>query len=158
MTDLQTDLNQAPRAPIPRALVLALLANIVWVNASEIFRYFVFVMPMMRDTFAMVPGIAPMNLPVFLVWGIWDTILIIAITGFSWLWLERFGSSARQAVWAGTLVWAAVFVMLWLGLYNMRLATPAILVVALPLAWLEMVVAAMIVLVMRRSGRSAVRI
>ncbi len=39
----------------------------------------------------------------------------------------------------------AVFVILWLGLYNMNLAPSNVLAVALPLAWLEMVVAAVLV-------------
>lgn len=37
--------------PVPfawRALLLILLVNAPWINASEVFRYFVFVMPMMR--------------------------------------------------------------------------------------------------------------
>ena len=34
-----------------RAFWLTLLCNGVWINASEVFRYFAFVMPMMRDAF-----------------------------------------------------------------------------------------------------------
>jgi hypothetical protein len=49
----------------------------VWINASEIFRYFTLVMPMTRETLATVPNVAPMNLPVFLVWGLWDTLLVV---------------------------------------------------------------------------------
>jgi hypothetical protein len=42
-------------------------------------------------------------------------------------------------------MWCAIFLIFWLGAFNMNLATPIILAVALPLAWVEMVVAAMIV-------------
>ena len=41
----------APRNSAWPALALALVANAVWINASEIFRYFAFVMPMMREAF-----------------------------------------------------------------------------------------------------------
>lgn len=133
-----------------RAFVTALALNAVWINASEIFRYFVFVMPMMREAFGMVPGVAPMNIPVFLSWGIWDTILIVAATGFIWLFLDRFGDHRRMAITGATLIWAAVFGMLWLGLYNMGLATLWIMAAALPLAWAEMAIAALIVLWCRR--------
>jgi hypothetical protein len=128
-----------------KALALAFLLNMVWMNASEVFRYFAFVMPMMRRTMSVVPDVAPMSVPVFLIWGVWDTILIAVTTGFSWLMLERFGASAKAAVVAGSCVWAAVFVLFWVGLWNMNLATPAVVAVALPLAWIELVVAALIV-------------
>lgn len=124
---------------------MTMLINAIWINASEVFRYFVFVMPMMRDAFPQVENVAPMSWPIFAVWGVWDTVLLFAVTGFVWLFLERFGNGLRQAITAGSLIWAAVFVILWLGMLNMNMTTVAVLAVALPLSWLEMVVAAMIV-------------
>ena len=140
-----TAASQASSNPIPRALVMAAVFNTVWVNASEILRYFAFIQGLMRQALPGVPDVAPMNLPVFLSWGVWDTILVIAVTGFTWLYLDRFGNSMPNAAGAGTLVWLSIFVIVWLGLFNMNLATPQILLTALPLAWLEMVVAALIV-------------
>jgi hypothetical protein len=125
--------------------VTALLINFLWINASEVFRYFVFVMPIMRDTFPMLPDVAPMNVPVFLIWGVWDTILVFTATLVPWMAMKVFGASIARAILYGTAVWLAVFVILWLGLYNMNLATPEVLAVALPLAWLEMVVASVVV-------------
>lgn len=125
--------------------IMALVINFLWINASEVFRYFVFVMPMMRDAFPMLPDIAPMNLPVFLIWGVWDTILVVAATVVPWMAMKVFGASVVRTVLYGTGVWMAVFVILWLGLYNMNLATPGVIAVALPLAWFEMVVAALVV-------------
>ncbi len=127
------------------AFLTAIIVNAIWVNLSEIFRYFVFIMEMMREAFPQFSDIAPMSVGIFMVWGLWDSILVFSITGFSWLFFERFGYSLRNAVIAGTLFWLAVFVILWLGLLNMNLATPTILMTALPLAWLEMTVAAIIV-------------
>jgi len=125
--------------------VMALLVNFIWINASEVFRYFAFVMPMMREAFPGLPDVAPMNLPVFLVWGVWDTIVVIAATVLPWMAQKVFGASPLRAIVYGTGVWLAVFVTLWLGLYNMNLAGLAVLAVALPLAWLEMVVASLVV-------------
>ena len=87
----------------------------------------------------------PWDMGVFMIWGVWDTIVVFGITGFAWLFLDRFGFGTRNAVVAGTLFWLSVFVILWLGLFNMNLATPKILAVALPLALIEMLVAAVIV-------------
>lgn len=124
--------------------VLAFIANFLWINVSEVFRYFVFVMPMMRDAFPMIPDVAPMNLSIFMIWGIWDTILALAATLFPWMAMQVFGSSAGRAILYGTGVWMAVFVILWLALFNMNMATAGVLAIALPLAWIEMVVAALI--------------
>lgn len=48
-------------------LIVVLLVSI-WVNASEVFRYFVIVMPETRQFLSMVPNIAPMDWGVFFVW------------------------------------------------------------------------------------------
>lgn len=134
-----TELNR--RHPLWLAIVL----NLIWINASEVFRYFVFVMPMMRDALSMVPKVAPMNLQVFLVWGLWDTILVVAVCTIAWLAFDKFGFQIRTVLMTATGIWGTIFVILWLGLMNMNLATPEILLVALPLAWLEMLIAALIV-------------
>lgn len=134
---------EAPRSWSP--FVVALLVNFLWINVSEVFRYFAFVMPMMRDSFPMLTDVAPMNLPVFLIWGVWDTILVLVATLVPWMALRVFRASFWHAVVYGTGVWLGVFVILWLGLFNMNLASPQVLVAALPLAWLEMVVAAVVV-------------
>lgn len=128
-----------------RAFVKTLFVNFIWINASEVFRYFVFVMPMMRTTFPGVENVAPMNAGVFAIWGLWDTVLVFSTTGFAWLFLERFGYGKQNAILAGTLFWLATFVILWLGLFNMNLATPKILAVALPLSLAELVVGAIVV-------------
>ncbi|MEZ5932193.1 MAG: hypothetical protein R3F54_09620 [Alphaproteobacteria bacterium] len=142
---MSDDQGGASAAWPARGLLLTLLAAALWINASEVFRYFVFVMPMMRDALSEIADVAPMNLPVFLVWGLWDMLLLLAVCGFVWLYLERFGWTVVHALIAGTLVWGAIFGILWLGLFNMNLATPSILAVALPLSWLELTVAALIV-------------
>jgi hypothetical protein len=140
---MTTTLSEDRFSPL-RPFLLTTLANTLWVNTSEILRYFGFIQSMMRNAFPQVPDVAPMNFPVFLIWGVWDMLIFITVTGFTWLYLERFGRTTRNAIEAGTLVWAAVFVVLWMGIYNMNLATLRILAVALPLSWLELVVGALI--------------
>ena len=124
-------------------IVFLLLA--VWINASEVFRYFVFILPMIRETLQVVPNVAPINIPIFISWMIWDTVLIVSVLGFVWMFLDRFGDGWQNGILAGTLVWAAIFGLLWLGLFNMNLATSSILAIALPLSWLELAVAALMV-------------
>lgn len=134
------------------AIGLALLLNFVWINLSEVFRYFTFVRPMMQEALPTLPDVAPMSVPIFLIWGVWDTILVISATLIAVLALERLGGSPSTIFKVATGIWASIFVILWLGLYNMNLATPGILLVALPLAWLEMFVAVhLVAYAMRRS-------
>jgi hypothetical protein len=125
-----------------RAFVLTCVVTSLWVNASEVFRYFVFVMPMMRSALsAAVPGVAPMDLPVFLVWSAWDTVLVLVSVLFYWLYAQQFGANPKSVLVAGTLNWLFLFVLLWVGVMNMGLAQVSLLAIALPLAWLECVVA-----------------
>lgn len=128
-----------------RAFWLTLLINAIWINVSEIFRYFVFVMPMLRDSFPQLENVAPMDLIIFARWAVWDTILLFAVTGFIWVALERFGRDVRNALIAATAVWLAIFGILWLGLMNMNLATLEISAIALALSWVELAVAGLIV-------------
>ena len=132
-----------------RAFWLALLVNMVWINVSEVFRYFVFVMPMMRDALPTLENVAPMSWTIFLIWGVWDTILIFCVTGFIWIYLERFGCGLVSAIAGASFAWLGIFVILWLGLYNMNLTNLSVVGVALLLSWIELVVAALIV---RRFG------
>lgn len=127
-----------------KAFFSALLVNLIWINVSEIFRYFVLLMPLLKQTYPQIEGVADMNLGIFMIWGIWDTVLWLGICGFSWFFLERFGGSIAHAILAATLFWFVAFFLLWVGIYNMGLSTSSILAIALPLSWLEMTVAALI--------------
>jgi hypothetical protein len=124
-------------------IVVTLLVSI-WVNASEVFRYFVIVMPETRAFLSMVPDIAPMNWPVFLIWGAWDTLLTASIVFTFWLVAQAFGNNLRSVLIGGIASWAAFFVLFWVGMCNMSLAQPKLALIALPLALLETVVAAYI--------------
>jgi hypothetical protein len=139
---LESDARLPRLAPTMRK---ALLLAYLWLNASEIFRYFLFVTPMMRESTPQIADVAPMNLPVFMIWGVWDTLLFLCVATIVWLYLERFGGGLRSILEAGTLLWAAVFCIFWLGLWNMNLTAGRVPLTALPLAWLEMVLAAAIV-------------
>lgn len=134
-----------------------LLINFVWQNISEIFRYFVFIMPMMRAAFPQLPDIAPMSLSVFAIWSVWGGLLLVSQSFFTWVVLLQFGNTRCNMFASGTLIWLAVFGILWLALYNMNLATPSIMAVALALSWFEMLVSSWIVSWgMRRFRDSAV--
>lgn len=123
-----------------RSFVLVLLVAYLWLNASEVFRYFAVVMPMMRDAMSSVRDVAPMNFHVFMTWGLWDTLLFAVVSFIAWLFYERFGGGMRNTLAVGTLLWLAIFCVFWLAAWNMNLTVLRVPLVALPLAWIEMVV------------------
>lgn len=123
-----------------RSFFLVLLVAFLWLNASEVFRYFAFVMPMTRDAMSVVRDVAPMNVAVFMIWGLWDTLLFAVVSVIAWLFHERFGGGILNAIAAGTLLWLTIFCIFWLAAWNMNLTVTRVPLVALPLAWIEMVV------------------
>jgi hypothetical protein len=128
---------------IKKFIIIVLLVSI-WVNASEVFRYFIIVMPETREFLATVPNVAPMDWGVFLIWGVWDTLLTALIVFMYWLVSCAFGHSARSVLIAGLSSWGFFFVLFWIGMFNMGLTTLNLAFIALPLALLETVVASYI--------------
>lgn len=124
-------------------VIITLLVSI-WVNVSEIFRYFIIVMPEVRAFLSAVPDVAPMNLAVFSIWGLWDTLLTALIVFMFWLVSQRFGNNLRSVIIAGTTSWVFFFVLFWVGMVNMHLSEWSLALTALPLAWFETVVASLI--------------
>ena len=124
-----------------KKFILITLIVSIWINLSEVFRYFVIVMPKTREYLAMVPGVAPMDWAVFALWGIWDTILSALVVFVYWLVAQRFGNNLRSVVLAGTTSWMFFFLLFWIGMVNMALSSVSLAAIALPLAWLEMMVA-----------------
>lgn len=131
-----------------KALYHALIANFVWINISEIARYVWFVRPMLKREIGAETG--PMEMSNLLIWAVWDVILIFFATLFFWLWFGRFGTKLVQVVLASIVLTLGVFGLLWLGAYNMGLVPASFLFIALPLAWFEQLVAALIVLLFLR--------
>ncbi len=146
---------QSNRFSLKQFVVVVLITSI-WINASEVFRYFVFVMPQMQTFWqgANKP-LAVMTPTIFMIWGLWDTLLTAILVLAVWLFAKAFGPSLKQSLVAATFVWAAVFVIFWVAASNMGLADWAILWVALPLSWAELAVGAFITQKLYATGRWA---
>ena len=114
----------------------------LWVNASEVFRYFMFVKPQMQSHLSSVPNVADMNLSIFLIWGLWDTLLTALFVFLFWLCAQVFGNNIRAVLTSGLVSWLFFFVLFWVGMANMNLSTWSYLLIVLPLALVETMVAA----------------
>lgn len=127
-----------------KQFILVTLITSLWVNASEVLRYFVLVMPSLRQSLAAIDEVAPMNWRVFAIWGGWDTLLTCLIVFMFWLFAQRYDNNLRSAIVSGTVSWLFFFVLFWVGMVNMGLADWSLLELALMLSWIELVVASVI--------------
>ncbi len=143
-TTVKQEIGMMPADFNLKQFILTTLIVSIWINISEVFRYFVIVKPLMREYLSMVPGIVPMNWLIFASWSVWDTILTALVVFVYWLVAQRFGSNLMSTFISATTSWALCFLLLWLGLVNMGLSSVSMALIALPLAWLEMVVASLI--------------
>lgn len=134
-------LNQ--RFNIKQFVIITLIVSI-WINVSEVFRYFVFVMPRVKSFFQNRPGIAEMDLSIFSIWGLWDTLLTAVLVFIFWLYAKSFGNNFTSVLVSALLVWLAVFVIFWVATANMGLSTWNTLFITLSLSFFEMVVGAWI--------------
>ncbi len=122
-------------------LMITLLVSI-WINASEVFRYFVFIRPRVQTYFDGQEGIAEMNAWIFTIWGFWDTLLSGLLVFIFWLCASAFGNSGKTVFLSGTFTWLAVFVIFWVACANMGLSPWSVLFIALPLSLAEMLIGA----------------
>jgi hypothetical protein len=130
---------------VDRNFWVALIINFIWINASEIWRYLAVVKPMLHETYPGRADIAPFDLPTFASWSVWDTWLIIAATGFYWLYLNWAGRNIPQALVAATLLTVTIFGLFWLAVVNIGFVPARFLWTAVPLAWVEQALSAIIV-------------
>jgi hypothetical protein len=128
----------------PNKFLKITLLTSIWINISEVFRYFVIVMPAMRKDLAVVPNVAPMDWWIFSIWGVWDTILTASIVFITWLCFKTYGKSKKTIFISGATSWAMFFLLFWIGMVNMNLANPKLLFFTLPLSWIETTIGAWI--------------
>lgn len=129
-----------------KQFVIITLITSIWVNISEVFRYFILVMPKVKSFFENRTGVADMDWGIFTIWGLWDTLLTSVLVFVFWLYAKSYGFNLKSALVSGTIVWSSVFVIFWVATANMGLSDWNIMLITLPLSWLEMFVGAWIAL------------
>ena len=125
----------------------------IWINISEVFRYFLFVMPRMKSFYQNRPGIAEMDLGIFSIWGLWDTLLTAVLVFVFWIYAKSYGNNKKSVLVSGIFVWLAVFVIYWVATANMGLSSWSILLFTLPLSLFEMIIGAWLTSKLYSSGR-----
>jgi len=118
--------------------IIITLITSIWIHISEVFRYFVLVIPKMKLFFENKEGIAEMDLGIFAIWGLWDTLLTAIVVFVYFLYTNTFGNNLRSVFMSSKIVWLSVFVIFWVATANMGLSDWNILSTTLSLSWLEM--------------------
>ena len=121
------------------------LITSLWVNASELVRYFGYVRPRMQEYFSYIPQMGKIwDIQILAVWGFWDALITALYVFLFWLCAQVFGNTRKAIVISGVMSWSFVFVLYWVATANMFLAEWSTLFVVLPLALLETLVASYI--------------
>ena len=139
---------------LPQFVIITLITSI-WVNASEVFRYFLFVKPALEQRFLGFEGIAPMDWGVFAIWGFWDTLLTAMTVFMFWLFSQKYGNTMHSIFASGTLSWLFFFMLFWIGMVNMGLADWSLAILALGLSWLELTLASFIASILYRRANTS---
>ncbi|MEO1395384.1 MAG: hypothetical protein AAFV90_20980 [Cyanobacteria bacterium J06634_5] len=137
--------TQIARYPSLKRFVVVVVLTSIWINVSEVFRYFVIVRPETQATLGAIPNVADMNWGIFAIWGVWDTILTVFVVVIAWLWLRvtPTDSQRKRAIASGSIAWL-LFLLFWVAQANMGLARWAFVPIPLALSWVEMVVGSFI--------------
>ncbi|MDA0525371.1 hypothetical protein [Methanococcoides alaskense] len=130
---------------VVKDFIIITLITSIWVNISELFRFFAYAKPELVNFFSALPNVAPMNdLGTLLIWGVWDTLLTALFVYLFWLFAQTFGNNNKSILGSAIMSWCFFFVLYWVANANMNLADWSSLLVILPLALLETVVASYI--------------
>ena len=127
-----------------KVFAIITLITSIWIHASEVFRYFLLVMPRVKNYWNHLDTVADMSWTIFGIWGVWDTILCAMVVFFFWLYAQVFGNNIRSVGVSALLSWGFFFVLYWMGVANMGYSDWSILWITLPLSLLELVVACLI--------------
>lgn len=130
---------------VVKDFILITLIVSLWVNASELVRYFGYVRPQMQEYFSYIPQMGKIwDIQILAVWGFWDTLITALYVFLFWLCAQAFGNNRKAIVISGVMSWSFVFVLYWVATANMFLSEWSTLFVVLPLALLETLVASYI--------------
>lgn len=128
---------------IKNFLIITLLTSI-WVNISEVARYFIYVKGKMDSFLHMVPNIGLIwDVEVLIIYAVWDTLITAYFVFIFCLCMKVFGNNMK-AIFVSALTSWMFFVLFWLILIGMQLGEWSTMITILPFTLLETIVASYI--------------
>ena len=113
----------------------------VWVHLAEASRFFLIVTPIMEKEIPQLPLVTEVSLGTWISWAIWDTLLSSMYVWMTWLTIQVYGKSLKYGIFAGVISWVFFFLLFWIAMLNMNLASLKVVLIALPLALVETIIA-----------------
>jgi hypothetical protein len=125
--------------PVRKLITISLLASI-WQQFSQFLRYLFIVKKEVQTTLSTVPNVAIIDVPIFIIWGLWVTVITLLIVFVHYLYTEKFGRSIYSTLVSGTISWMFFYLLFWVGLAQMNLARWQFVPYVLILAWIETII------------------
>ncbi len=125
-----------------KSFIIVTLITSLWVHAWETFRYLSFIRPSLIEDFG--EGVALFDLPRFLIWGFWDTLLTGLIVFSLVLFTIVYGNNGGYRTKSIVFSWLFFFGLFWVGMYNMQLADLELTLLSIVLSFVEVVIAVII--------------
>jgi hypothetical protein len=125
--------------PTKKFIIISLIASI-WQQASQFARYWFVVKKEMQTNLSIVPNVAIIDIPIFIIWGVWVTLITMLIVFLHYLYIEKYGKSISSILISATISWIFFYVLFWVGMAQMNLARWAFVPYVLVLAWVETVI------------------
>jgi hypothetical protein len=125
--------------PVRKFITISLLASI-WQQFSQFLRYLFIVKKEVQATLSTVPNVAIIDVPIFIIWGLWVTVITLLIVFVHYLYTEKFGRSIYSTLVSGTISWMFFYLLFWVGLAQMNLARWQFVPYVLILAWIETII------------------
>ena len=140
---------------ILKQFVVITLLTSIWINIAEIFRAVVIAFPRIKAFFGDRIVIGEMELSNALIWGLWDTLLTIALVFIYWLTANTFGRNFKSILISATMTSVATLGIFWIATVNTGLGEWSTAFIVFPVAWIEMIIGAWIASKLYTTGRWA---
>jgi hypothetical protein len=124
----------------PVKFLKIVLLTSIWQQVSQFARYWFVVKKEMQTNLSVVPNVAIIDVPIFIIWGFWVTLITMLIIFLHYLYTEKFGRSNYSVLISGTISWLFFYVLFWAGMAQMNLARWQFVPYVLILAWLETII------------------
>ncbi len=124
--------------------IIVMLLTSIWIHAAEVARAMLVAFPMMEEFYAGKIDIGPMGVSNAIIWGVWDTMIASTLVFIYWLCAQVFGRNLKSIFISATVTTLATIGVFWVGSVNSGLGTWDMAFVLIPIAWVEMLIAAKI--------------
>lgn len=128
----------------PGQFAIITLITSVWIHIAEIARALFVAFPRMKAFFGDRIEIGQMEISNALIWGLWDTLLTVVLVYIFWTTAKAFGNNFKSVLISATMTTLGTLGIVWIANVNTGLGDWTTAFMVLPIAWVEMIIGALI--------------